>query len=64
MWGLHRGTSVIPKSVTPASIESKFKLDGWRLGEDEMNIINNFKDRFKVCDDEWLPIKVFFGDDE
>jgi glycerol 2-dehydrogenase (NADP+) len=64
MWGLQRGTSVIPKSVTASRIEKNFELDGWELTSDEMAQINSMKERFKVCGDAWLPVKVFFGDDE
>lgn len=64
MWGLQRGTSVIPKSVSAGRIEANFALDGWELTADEMNQLSNLKDRFKVCGDAWLPVKVFFGDDE
>ena len=64
VWGLQRGTSVIPKSVTASRIEANFKLDGWELTEDEMKQLNSMTERFKVCDDSWLPVKVFFGDDE
>lgn len=64
MWGLQRGTSVIPKSVTPSRIENNFQLDGWDLTATEMKKLDNLPDRFKVCGDAWLPVKVFFGDDE
>jgi glycerol 2-dehydrogenase (NADP+) len=66
MWGIQRGTSVIPKSVTESRIKANFELDGWELSAEEMERINNMKARFKVCDDEWLPhgVKAFFGDDE
>lgn len=64
MWGLTRGTSIIPKSVTPSRIAANFDLDGWSLTEDEMNQLNSIKSRFKVVQDGWMPIKVFFGDDE
>lgn len=64
MWGIQRGTSVIPKSVTASRIESNFELDGWELSQEEMDKLNNLPDRFKVCGDAWLPVKVFFGDDE
>jgi len=63
-WGLQRGTSVIPKSVTASRIEKNFELDGWELTDDEMKKLSSLPDRFKVCDDAWLPVKVFFGDDE
>ncbi|EON61439.1 glycerol dehydrogenase Gcy1 [Coniosporium apollinis CBS 100218] len=64
MWGIQRGTSVIPKSVTASRIESNFELDGWELSQEEMDKLNNLPDRFKVCGDAWLPVKVFFGDDD
>jgi len=62
LWGLQRGTSVIPKSVTPSRIESNFQIDGTSLTDDEMKQLNELPDRFKVCGDAWLPVKVFFGE--
>merc|ERR1711939_975055 len=59
MWGLQRGTSVIPKSVTASRIEANFQLDGWSLTDDEMKQLSSRPDRFKVCGDDWLPVKVF-----
>ncbi|KAK3112091.1 hypothetical protein LTR53_011986 [Teratosphaeriaceae sp. CCFEE 6253] len=64
VWGLQRGTSVIPKSVTESRIQSNFELDGVSLTDDEMKQLSSLPDRFKVCGDAWLPVKVFFGDDE
>jgi glycerol 2-dehydrogenase (NADP+) len=64
MWGLTKGWSVIPKSVTPARIEANFDLDGWDLTADEVAQVDSIPERFKVCDDKWLPVQVFFGDDE
>jgi len=66
MWGLQKGWSVIPKSVTASRIEANFELDGWDLTEEEMKTIDSLPERFKVCGDTWLPegVKVFFGDDE
>jgi len=64
MWGLQRGTSVIPKSVTATRIQGNFGLDGWSLTDEEMKQLSSLPDRFKVCGDSWLPVKVFFGDDE
>ncbi len=56
--------SVIPKSVSQARIEKNFELDGWDLSSKEMERLDGLTDRFKVCGDGWLPVKVFFGDDE
>lgn len=64
MWSLQRGTSIIPKSVTPERIESNYQLDGWQLTKDEIEALDGIKTRFKVVQDSWMPIKVFFGDDE
>lgn len=64
MWGLQRKSSVIPKSVTASRIMGNFELDGWELSAEEMKEIDSLPERFKVCGDAWLPIKVFFGDDE
>lgn len=63
-WGLQRDTSVIPKSVSKNRIEANFQLDGWELTDEEVKTVSNLKDRFKVCGDGWLPVKVFFGNDE
>lgn len=63
-WGHQKGWSVIPKSVNKERIEKNFELDGWELTSEEVEKLDNLKDRFKVCGDAWLPIKVFFGDDE
>lgn len=64
VWGMQKGWSVIPKSVTPTRIEGNFDIDGWSLTDDEVKKIDAMTERFKVCNDNWLPIKVFFGDDE
>lgn len=64
LWGIQQGWDVIPKSITPERIESNFNIDGWELTAEEIDKLNHLPDRFKVCGDAWLPIKVFFGDDE
>ncbi|KAI8680872.1 Aldo-ket-red domain-containing protein [Fusarium sp. Ph1] len=65
MWGLQRGTSVLPKSVTKGRIEANFGgLRGWQLTDQEMASLSGIPDRFKVADDSWLPMRVFFGDDD
>lgn len=63
-WGIQKGWSVVPKSVTKSRIDSNFELDGWELTADEIKKIDSIQERFKVCGDSWLPVKVFFGDDE
>ena len=63
-WGIQKGWSVIPKSVSQGRIEKNFELDGWELSSQEVHELDNLPDRFKVCGDGWLPVKVFFGDDE
>ncbi|KAL2264122.1 hypothetical protein VTK26DRAFT_1991 [Humicola hyalothermophila] len=64
MWGIQKGWSVLPKSVTESRIKDNFDLDGWSLTDEEIAKIDAIPDRFKVCGDAWLPVKVFFGDDE
>ena len=63
-WAQVGGHSVIPKSVTASRIEDNFQLNGWSLDDEEMKKLSSLPDRFKVCGDAWLPVKVFFGDDE
>lgn len=55
---------MIPKSVNKERIETNFELDGWELTPEELKSISGLTGRFKVCGDAWLPVKVFFGDDE
>ncbi|KAK4125748.1 Aldo/keto reductase-like protein [Parathielavia appendiculata] len=64
MWGLQKGWSVLPKTVNPDRVKANFDLDGWSLTDEEVAKIDAIPDRFKVCGDAWLPVKVFFGDDE
>lgn len=63
-WGIQRGTSVVPKSITPSRIESNLEVQGWELSSEEMEELSSLEDRFKVCGDGFLPIRVFFDDDE
>ena len=63
-WGIQKGWSVIPKTVNPERVKANFQLDGWSLSDADVKKIDAMKPRFKVCGDDWLPIKVFFGDDE
>jgi glycerol 2-dehydrogenase (NADP+) len=47
VWGLQRGTSVIPKSVTEQRIKDNFDLDGFNLTDEEMKQLSSLPDRFK-----------------
>ncbi len=64
LWGIQKGWSVLPKTVTESRVQANFDLDGWSLTNEEIAKIDAIPDRFKVCGDSWLPVKVFFGDDE
>ncbi|KAM5366253.1 hypothetical protein ACJZ2D_010601 [Fusarium nematophilum] len=63
-WGLQKGWSVVPKSVTPMRIESNLRLDGWELTDDETAALDGIPERYKAVSDGFLPVQVFFGDDE
>ncbi|KAJ5090048.1 hypothetical protein N7532_008732 [Penicillium argentinense] len=63
MWGLQRGTSMIPKSVTPDRISSNFLMDGWCLSNGDILALDGIQTRAKVVGDAWMPIRVFLGDD-
>lgn len=53
VWGLQRGTSVIPKSVTENRIKGNFDLNGIELNDEEMKTLSSLPDRFKVCGQDW-----------
>ncbi|KAF7562932.1 hypothetical protein G7046_g1203 [Stylonectria norvegica] len=64
MWGIQRGTSVLPKSVTKSRIEANWDLEGWRLRDEDMFKLSAIQDRFKVAGDDWLPVRVFLDDEK
>ncbi|KAL5045730.1 hypothetical protein BDW71DRAFT_198004 [Aspergillus fruticulosus] len=47
VWGIQKGWSVIPKSVSKSRIDANFEIDGWSLTDEEINELDNLKDRFK-----------------
>lgn len=53
-----------PENMTLYRIDENFASEGWELSEDEMIQIDGITPRQKVAGDEWMLIKVFFGDDE
>ena len=61
-WGVSKGWSVLPKSVTEERIKANFDLDGWSLTDEEIAQIDEIhkEHSFKVCS-EWLPQQIFFG---
>jgi len=63
-WGIQKGWSVIPKSVTKSRIVANFDIDSLTLTDDEVKELDNINDKFKVCGDSWLPVRVFDKEDE
>ncbi|KAJ1922495.1 Alcohol dehydrogenase [NADP(+)] [Tieghemiomyces parasiticus] len=64
-WGIGRGTSVIPKSVTPSRIEENFHGD-FQLTDAQAKKISAVTNRVRVCEvrDTWnLKSDSLFGDD-
>jgi len=49
-WALQRGTSVIPKSVTPERIIQNFQAQSINLSEDEMKRIANLEKGYRFID--------------
>ncbi|PWY81900.1 hypothetical protein BO70DRAFT_387443 [Aspergillus heteromorphus CBS 117.55] len=47
VWGVQKGWSVIPKSVSKSRIDANFELDGWDLSAEEVSQLDNLGDRFK-----------------
>ena len=50
-WGINKGWSVIPKSVTEERIKKNIEIDGWQLDAHEMHVMDHMEGRFKVCKD-------------
>lgn len=42
-WGLQRGTSVIPKSVTPSRIDENFDMFSWELSAEHMRALSSIE---------------------
>ncbi|KAJ9094682.1 hypothetical protein QFC21_005839 [Naganishia friedmannii] len=63
VWGLKRGTSVIPISTADSRIRSNFDLDGVDLMDEETNKLSSLPDRFKVWK-TWWSRTVFSSDEE
>ena len=66
LWGMQKGWSVLPKSITPERIRKNIDVDGWSLSMDDIKVMDALTGRMKVCDGAFLPkgAKVFHDDDE
>lgn len=66
LWGIQKGWSVLPKSVTTGRIAANIDIDGWNLDDGDIDAIDTLRGRMKVCDGAFLPetATVFYGDDE
>jgi diketogulonate reductase-like aldo/keto reductase len=53
-WAAYRGTSVIPKSVTPSRIESNFKAVA--LDKEDMEAISKITKRERYCYLPWMDV--------
>jgi len=47
-WAVQRGTSVVPKSVTPARIEANFDVFGWELSEEHMTQLSSIEPQTRM----------------
>ncbi|KAJ9115865.1 hypothetical protein QFC22_005007 [Naganishia vaughanmartiniae] len=63
VWGLKRGTSVVPISTADSRIRSNFDLDGVDLTDEEMGSFSSLPARFKVWK-TWWSKNVFSSDEE
>ncbi|OAA71434.1 Aldo/keto reductase [Cordyceps fumosorosea ARSEF 2679] len=63
-WGLQRGTSVIPKSVSPDRITANFEAAAWELSPEDHAEITSIEGRCRVYPDDWLPAQVFWEEDD
>jgi diketogulonate reductase-like aldo/keto reductase len=61
-WAIQRGTSVIPKSVTPSRIEQNF--EDFTLEDGDIEALNRLcqKNTVRIVDPQW-GVNVFNSDD-
>jgi len=47
-WAVQRGTSVVPKSVTPSRIEANFDVFSWELSEEQMSALSSVEPQTRM----------------
>ncbi len=55
-WNLQLGVSTIPKSSNPQRIEENFDVFDFEISDEDMKILNNMNENFRVVDD---PMEIF-----
>jgi diketogulonate reductase-like aldo/keto reductase len=55
-WNLQLGVSTIPKSSNPKRIEENFNVFDFEISEEDMKVLNNMNENFRVVDD---PMEIF-----
>ncbi len=54
-WAVQRGTSVVPKSVTPARIDANFAVFDWELSDEQMAELSSIEPQARMLHGEfWL----------
>lgn len=54
-WAIQRGTSVIPKSVTPSRIDANYDVFSWQLSDDHMEKLGSLQPQQRMLDGRfWL----------
>ncbi|WPG98205.1 Hypothetical protein R9X50_00099200 [Acrodontium crateriforme] len=64
LWGLQRGTSVIPKSTTGERIVANFNISSARLTAQDHFMLSSIDERRRIYQDSWLPSQVFWEEDQ
>lgn len=49
-WGVQRGTTVVPKSVTPSRIEQNLDVFSFALTDDQMQALSSIDNQKRACD--------------
>ncbi|KAH8929090.1 aldose reductase [Atractiella rhizophila] len=63
-WGIKKGHSVLPKSVTESRIKGNFESLDFELTDEEVQEIDNIKERHRNCTESFLKPMVVFHESE